>query len=87
MSAEKEEQCPRCGHDGALWYYDGQRCKSCKYPEPTLHDALVTLNKAAYEAYRIGNDTTLHPDLDRQSLREVMRATDALVDDNAPRAA
>ena len=42
---EKQEQCPRCGHDGVLWAYDAQRCKSCKYPEPTLLDILQTLNK------------------------------------------
>ena len=83
---EKQEQCPRCGHDGVLWAYDAQRCKSCKYPEPTLLDILQTLNKAAYAAIKAGSDTSIHPDLDRQSLREIAWATDKLVDDNAPRA-
>ena len=81
---EKQEECPRCGHAGPLWNYDGQRCASCKYPEPTLHDALQTLNKAAYAAIAAGKDTTAHPHLDRQSLRDVAWATDKLVDDNAP---
>ncbi len=51
----------------------------------TLFEALRALNKAAYDAYSAGKDTTMHPDLDRQSLREIMRATDNLVDENAPR--
>ena len=48
-----------------------------------LHAALMKLNEAAYAAYRAGKDTTLYPMLDRQSLREIMHATDKLVDDNA----
>jgi ribosomal 50S subunit-associated protein YjgA (DUF615 family) len=51
---------------------------------PDLHEALKALNKAAYDAIRAGRDTTMHPDLDRQSLREIARATDKLVDENAP---
>lgn len=81
---EKQEECPRCGHDGPLWNYDGQRCASCKYPEMTLHEALQALNRAAYAAIRAGEDTTLHPYLDRQSLRKIALETDKLVDDNAP---
>lgn len=50
----------------------------------TLHEALKALNKAAYDAIRAGRDTTMHPDLDRQSLREIAWTTDKLVDDNAP---
>jgi ribosomal 50S subunit-associated protein YjgA (DUF615 family) len=49
-----------------------------------LHTALKALNKAAHDAIRAGRDTTAHPMLDRQSLREIARATDKLVDDNAP---
>lgn len=49
-----------------------------------LHTALKALNKAAYDAIRAGNDTIMHPDLDRQSLREIAWASDKLVDDNAP---
>lgn len=49
-----------------------------------LHDALKALNKAAYDAIRAGRDTTAHPMLDRQALREIAWATDKLVDDNAP---
>lgn len=79
---EKAEECPRCQHDGPLWSYDGQRCASCKYPEPTLQEALAKLNKAAHEAYRIGADTTLYPDLDRQTLREVMDRTGQLAGHN-----
>lgn len=48
-----------------------------------LHDALKALNKAAYDAIRAGSDTEAHPMLDRQSLREIARATDKLVDDYA----
>ena len=48
-----------------------------------LYDALQELNRAAYAAIRAGRDTTMHPDLDRQSLREIAWATDKLVDDNA----
>lgn len=81
---EKQEQCPRCGHDFPHWKYDAQRCSSCKYPEPSLFEALQALNKAAYAAIRAGRDTTQYPDLDRQSLREIAWATDKLVDDNAP---
>ena len=51
---------------------------------PELNDALKALNKAAYAAIKAGRDTTMHPDLDRQSLREIAAATDKLVDDNAP---
>lgn len=51
-----------------------------------LHTALKVLNKAAYDAIRAGSDTTAHPMLDRQALREIARATDKLVDDNAPEA-
>lgn len=50
----------------------------------TLHEALKALNKAAYDAIRAGRDTTMHPDLDRQFLREIAWATDKLVDENAP---
>lgn len=49
-----------------------------------LYDALKALNKAAYAAVRAGRDTTAHPMLDRQALREIARATDNMVDDNAP---
>ncbi len=52
-----------------------------------LHDALQALNKAAYAAIKAGQDTTMHPDLDRQSLREIAWATDRLVDDNAAKEA
>lgn len=52
--------------------------------KPTLAAALRTLNEAAYAAIRAGSDTTEHPDLDRQLLRDIARATDRLVDDNAP---
>lgn len=48
-----------------------------------LHAALQALNRAAYAAMRAGRDTTLHPFLDRQALREIATATDKLVDDNA----
>lgn len=84
MMGEKMEVCPRCGQCGSLFNYDGQRCLVCKWPEPTLYQALVALNKAAHEAYRIGADTTLHPDLDRQSLRDVMDRTGKLVGENKP---
>ncbi|MDT8329009.1 MAG: hypothetical protein RQ750_16805 [Roseovarius sp.] len=46
----------------------------------TLHEALKALNKAAYDAIRAGRDTTMHPDLDRQSLREIVWTTDKLVE-------
>lgn len=49
----------------------------------TLHEALRALNSAAYAAIRAG-DTSIHPDLDRQTLREICAMTDRLVDDNAP---
>ena len=49
-----------------------------------LQRALMALNKAAYAALRAGRDTTMHPDLDRQSLHQIAWATDKLVDDNAP---
>lgn len=51
---------------------------------PDLRTALRDLNDAAYAAIRAGRDTTAHPDLDRQALREIAWATDKLVDDNAP---
>ena len=50
-----------------------------------LSTALRDLNKAAYAAIRAGRDTTMYPDLDRQSLREIAAATDRLVDDDASR--
>ena len=49
-----------------------------------LHAALKALNEAAYKAIRAGRDTSAYPMLDRQALREICRATDKLVDDNAP---
>ena len=49
-----------------------------------LSAALRALNDASYAAIRAGADTTDHPDLDRQTLREIARMTDKLVDDNAP---
>ena len=49
--------------------------------ENRLRDALIALNNAAYFAIRAGTDTGLFPDLDRQGLREIARATDKLVDD------
>ena len=50
----------------------------------TLHEALRALNSAAYAAIRAGRDTSINPDLDRQTLREICAMTDRLVDDNAP---
>lgn len=48
-----------------------------------LDTALRALNKAAYDAVRAGRDTTLYPMLDRQTLRELCRITDDLVDKHA----
>ena len=50
----------------------------------SLHAALKALNNAAYAAIRAGKDTTLYPDLDRETLRQICSATDKLVDDNPP---
>jgi hypothetical protein len=45
----------------------------------TLMEALQNLNEAARAAIRAGSDTIEHPDLDRQSLREIAQATKKLV--------
>ncbi len=49
-----------------------------------LLKALRQLNIVAYAAIRAGHDTTMHPDLDRQALRDIAAATDKLVDENVP---
>ena len=49
-----------------------------------LYEALRALNNAAYAAMRAGGDTTMYPDLDRQSLREIAQASGQLVADNTP---
>lgn len=49
-----------------------------------LFASLRALNAAAYAAQAAGHDTTEHPMLNRQMLREICHATDKLVDDNAP---
>lgn len=49
-----------------------------------LHKSLKALNDAAYAAIRAGHNTKLYPHLDRQTLEEIAKATDALVDANAP---
>ena len=59
------------------------RAQRRKFEMSDLNTALRSLNKAAYDAIRAGQDTTLYPDLDRQSLRVIARMTDDLVDDHA----
>ncbi len=49
---------------------------------PDLLAAFQTLNKAAYAALRVSNDTTANPDVDRLTLRAIVSATDYLVDGN-----
>lgn len=43
-------------------------------------EALRDLNNAAYRVLRAGRDTAQYPDLNREALREIARATDKLVD-------
>ena len=45
-----------------------------------IFDALRALNAAAYAAIRAGKDMLQYPDLDRQTLREIARMTDRMVD-------
>lgn len=49
---------------------------------PELLEAFQALNKAAYTALRVSNDTTANPDVDRFTLRAIVSATDYLVDGN-----
>lgn len=49
---------------------------------PELLEAFQALNKAAYAALRVSNDTTANPDVDRLTLRAIVSATDYLVDGN-----
>ena len=48
--------------------------------ELSYEKAIRDLNKAAYAAIRAGKDTTLYPNIDRQSLRLIAAETDRLVD-------
>ena len=48
--------------------------------------ALRDLNNAAYAAIRASVDTVQLPDVDRQTLREIARKTDWLVDSDGVRA-
>jgi len=43
-------------------------------------EALRDLNNAAYRVLRAGRDTAQYPDLNREALREIVRATDNLVE-------
>jgi hypothetical protein len=45
-----------------------------------LMASLRALNNAAYDAVRSGNDTTAHPMLNREKLRQIARLTDEMVD-------
>ncbi len=45
-----------------------------------LRPALKALNDAAYAAIRAGKDTTLHPMLNREKLRQIARLTDEMVE-------
>lgn len=49
----------------------------------TYSDAIRALNDAAYAAIRACADTTQHPMVDRQSLRQIAHMTDELVDADA----
>lgn len=49
---------------------------------PELLAAFQALNKAAYAALRVSNDTTANPEVDRLTLRAIVSATDYLVDGN-----
>lgn len=49
----------------------------------TYEEAVRKLNDAAHAAIRACADTTDYPMVDRQSLRQIARMTDDLVDDNA----
>lgn len=49
----------------------------------TYSEAIRALNSAAYAAIRACSDTTEHPMVDRQSLRQIARMTDDLVDADA----
>lgn len=50
---------------------------------PEYEAALKALNEAAYAALRASSDTTAMPHIDRQSLREIAKETDRLVDKGA----
>lgn len=50
---------------------------------PEYEAAIKALNVAAYAALRASHDTTLMPHIDRQSLREIAKETDRLVDQGA----
>lgn len=47
-------------------------------------EAIRALNNAAYAVIRACSDTVQYPMVDRQSLREIARATDKLVDEYEP---
>ena len=49
----------------------------------TYSEAIWALNSAAYAAIGACRDTTEHPMVDRQSLRQIARMTDDLVDADA----
>lgn len=43
-----------------------------------LKEALRRLNEAAYDAIKAGKDTTAHPMLNREKLRQIARMTDEM---------
>jgi hypothetical protein len=50
---------------------------------PEYDAAIKALNAAAYAALRASSDTTAMPHIDRQSLRDIAKETDRLVDKGA----
>lgn len=50
---------------------------------PEYDAALKALNEAAYAVLRASHDTTAMPHIDRQSLRDIAKETDRLVDKGA----
>ena len=49
--------------------------------EKALKEAMRDMNNAVYRVLTAGRDTTLFPDLDRQSLREMARKTDEMFEE------
>lgn len=84
MMYARSAHCPQTDAPCAEGCELGKTC-GLLLSQDDLRGALAKLNRAAYAAIRAGKDTTLYPDLDRQLLRDICRATDRLCQDNMPK--
>lgn len=71
--------CPKTDEPCTQGCQLGKSCQSV-LDDDDLFGALAKLNRAAYAAIRAGKDTTAHPMLNREKLRQIARLTDEMVE-------